>query len=111
MGARLTILVLWLLAPAVYADAEASKKIVRLTWAPYSFLEKGLRSVPWVKDPFFPEVNGFKLSAVISRELAYINGRWMRVGDELEGYVVREIQPSGVTLTKRTEVLTLKMEE
>jgi hypothetical protein len=92
------------------AAADTAAKGSRLTWGPYEFLEKGFRTAPWVKDPFFPEMNGLKLSGIISNEMAYINGQWFRRGDKVEGYLVREISGTQVTLTKRSEILVLKME-
>ncbi len=99
-----------ILSAAAAGWADASKQH-RLTWAPYPHLEKGLRSVPWVKDPFFPELNGLKLSGIISNEMAFINGRWLRPGEEVDGYLVKEIQPDQVTLSRRSEILVLKMED
>lgn len=92
------------------AHAETSRKETRLTWGPYAFLEKGLRTAPWVKDPFFPDGNGFKLSGIISNELAFINGKWFRTGDAVDGYTVHHIAPTEVTLTRKTEIVVLKME-
>lgn len=83
----------------------------RLSWGPYEFLKQGLRNAPWVNDPFFPEARAFRLQGLVSDEMAFINGQWYRLGDNLDGYVVKSIRPEGVTLTKRTEVLLLKIKE
>lgn len=100
-------LLLWLV---VGAQADAPLKGDRLTWAPYGFLEKGLRTAPWVKDPFYPESNVFKVSGIIAHEMAFINGRWYRPGEQLDGFRVREITASTVTLTRLSQILILKME-
>jgi hypothetical protein len=101
----------WWIGMMLNASAEVPKKDPRLTWAPYAFLEKGLRTAPWVKDPFFPQMNGLKLSGLISGEAAFINGKWFKRGEEIEGYRVGEISSTSVTLSRRSEVVVLKMEE
>lgn len=101
------VFVLWM---ALVARADAPLRGDRLTWAPYGFLEKGLRTAPWVKDPFFPESNVFKVSGIIAHEMAFINGSWYRVGQEIDGFRVREITASAVTLTRSAQILVLKME-
>ncbi len=103
-------MVSWWIGLVLMASAEPSHKETRLTWGPYAFLEKGLRTAPWVKDPFFPDVNGFKLSGIISNELAFINGKWFRAGDAIDGYTVRQIAPTEVTLTRKSEIVVIKLE-
>lgn len=83
----------------------------RLSFSPTDFLKKGFRTAPWVKDPFFPETNELKLTGLISQELAFINGKWLREGDVIEGYIVKSINPGSVTLAKNYETLVLKMQE
>lgn len=100
----------WCIGLVLMAGAQDTRPLPRLTWGPYAFLEKGLRTAPWVKDPFFPESNGFKLSGIISNELAFINGKWLRHGDLIDGYTVRQIAPSQVTLMRKSEIVVLKME-
>lgn len=90
---------------------SASRVDTRLSWGPYEFLKQGLRNAPWVNDPFFPEARAFRLQGLISNEMAFINGQWYRLGDNLDGYILKSIRPEGVTLTKRTEVLLLKIKE
>lgn len=105
------MLFLWVNLAMAESRKPASKEL-RLTWSPTKFLEEGYRSAPWVKDPFFPELNVFRLSGVISNELAYINGKWYRLGDKISSYFVKQIAADGVVLMDRVgATLTLKMEE
>jgi hypothetical protein len=88
--------------------AEAAQ---RLTWAPMAFLRQGFRSAPWVRDPFFPAEEPFKLAGIISQELAFINGKWVREGDEVDGFKVKDIESEKVTLVRRSETIVLKLRE
>jgi hypothetical protein len=83
----------------------------RLSWSPYEYLRQGYRNAPWVKDPFYPEQNGFRLSGVISNEMAFINGKWLRVGDKIDGFEVRSITGKGVTLRRQGELIVLRIEQ
>ena len=108
------VLLTLMLVSAGFCRAEGRKPDAtnyRLTWAPYGFLEEGFRNAPWVRDPFFPDMNAFRLSGVISNEMAYINGNWYRQGETIEGYAVRDIGAEGVTLARGGSVLILKMEK
>lgn len=81
----------------------------RLTWAPMDHFRKGFQNAPWVKDPFFPENNELRLSGVISKQYAFINGKWYRAGDRVEGFTVRQIEPKSVVLSKGTDLRTLTL--
>ncbi len=81
----------------------------RLTWAPRDFLKQGYLNAPWVKDPFYPQGDEFKLSAVISDELAYINGKWYSPGEFINGFLVKEIKNNEVILTRRGRIVVLKL--
>lgn len=83
----------------------------RLSWSPYDFLKEGYRNAPWVKDPFYPESGIFEVSGIISNEMAFINGQWRHPGDWLNGYLVKEISPKGVVLTRNAEILIVKMKQ
>ncbi len=97
---------------ATVAQASERTSIVpRLSWGPYEFLQKGYRNAPWVNDPFYPEARAFLLMAMVSDTMAFINGRWYRLGENLEGYLVKSIRAEGVTLTKRDEILLIKIKE
>jgi len=82
----------------------------RLSWLPSDYLQKGFRNAPWIHDPFFPDEGEYKLSGVISNEMAFINGRWLRIGESIGGFKVKSISPRGVTLNRRGEVVVLHME-
>jgi hypothetical protein len=81
----------------------------RYSWGPQEYLKSGFRSAPWVRDPFFPSQKKFKLKGIISGELAYINNRWVREGDKLEGYTVKSITAESVALMKQAELVVLKI--
>ncbi len=89
----------------------AEKKESRLSWGPYEFLMKGFRNAPWIHDPFFPETKIFRLSGIISDEMAFINGKWFKLGERIEGFEVKKISAEGVTLARRGEVIVLKIAE
>lgn len=83
----------------------------KLSWAPLEFLQKGYRNAPWVSDLFYPNSRGMMVSGIISDEMALINGKWLKVGDDVDGYKVKSIKPEGVTLSRRSELLLLKMRD
>lgn len=83
----------------------------RFSWGPQDFIKGGFRSAPWVRDPFFPEQRKFSLKGIISAELAYVNGRWVREGDRVEGYLVKQITERSVALSKQAEMVLLKLDE
>lgn len=79
----------------------------RLTWGPIDFLSQGFATAPWVRDPFYPAERPMTLGGVISNELAYINGQWVRPGETIEGYKVKSISTKGVTLVRGGDSLLL----
>lgn len=95
--------------PATPANVE--KNDTRLSWGPYEYLKKGYRNAPWVNDPFYPEGRAFQLMGMISNEMAYINGQWFRLGDTVAGFTIKSIKPEGVTLTKRSEIMLIKIKD
>lgn len=105
--------VLWGMSALAHAQPESltSALAPRLSWGPYEYLEKGYRNAPWVSDPFYPEARGFELMGYISDEMAFINGQWFRLGEEVDGFTIKAIKPEGVTLTRRAELMLLKMRE
>lgn len=120
MARSLAILFFWgslaLAEPAVPPTDSAPKlaqkpKLAMLSWAPLDFLKKGYRSAPWVYDPFYPTAREFRLEGIISSEQAFINGRWIRQGEVVDGYEVKSITAAGVMLKRHAEILILKIGE
>lgn len=101
----------WLLAIGLVMGATAfgADSNTRLSWGPYEFLEKGFRSAPWVNDPFYPETRSYEVLGIVSDEMAFINDKWFRVGESIDGYTVKSIRPEGVTLGRRDELMFLKL--
>lgn len=95
-----------LLTTVVCAQGERKD---RLSWSGSDFIKSGFRNAPWIRDPFFPEEKKVKLSGIISGELAFVNGRWVKQGDSIDGYLVKTISPNEVILTKQAEVLVVKL--
>jgi len=93
--------ILFLANVSLANGSKADKE--RLSWSPYDHLRKGFRNAPWIRDPFFPHQKRFHLTGIISNELAYINGRWLQEGDEVNGYVVKTIHRRQVTLAREIE--------
>ena len=104
-------IVITLLLALSTAQAAEKPKLAMLSWAPLDFLKKGFRSAPWVYDPFYPMAREFRLEGVISSEQAYINGRWLRIGEAVDGYEVKSISPQGVMLKRHAEIVILKIGE
>jgi len=103
-----TAIIISVLAFTAMADVTENH---RYSWGPQSFLKSGFRSAPWVRDPFFPNQKKFLLKGIISGEMAYINNRWVREGDTLEGYTVKSISPESVALAKQAEFVILKIRD
>jgi len=82
---------------------------LRMSFRPRGYLEKGFRNVPWKRDPFFPTSRKFHLSAVISYESAYVNGRWVKKGDTINGFYVKGISSNKVTLVRRQKTIVLTL--
>ena len=99
------LILLWAWAALGGAVTEARK----CSWAQDSYVRKGVRNLPWVRDPFFPTEQKFKLAGIISGELAFINGKWFRKGDVIHGYRVTVVMQDSVSLAKEGEVLNLRM--
>lgn len=83
----------------------------RLSWSHYDYLKGGFNNVPWVRDPFFPQEKKFRLSGIISAELAFVNGKWVKQGDFLDGYVVKSVTQNTVALMKQGELVLLRLHE
>jgi hypothetical protein len=94
----------------IVAFADTAEKS-RYSWGPQEYMKNGFRSAPWVRDPFFPSQKKFLLKGIISGELAYINNRWLREGDTLEGYTVKRINSQSVALSKQAELVVLKIHD
>jgi hypothetical protein len=101
---RMWVTIVLFASTALGADSAA-----RLSWGPYEFLEKGFRNAPWVNDPFYPETRSYEVMGIVSDEMAFINDRWFRVGEKIDGYVVKSVRPEGVTLGRRDELMFLKL--
>ena len=105
--ARILIGCVILLGTNVYADLTNN----RHSWGPTEYLKKGFRTAPWVRDPFYPGQKKFSLKGIISNELAYVNGRWVREGDRVDGYTVRSVGTNSVALSKHAEMVIVKLDE
>lgn len=81
----------------------------RLSWGPKEFLTKNIESVPWVNDPFYPIQKRAIVTGVVSGQMALINGKWLRVGERIQGYKVGSIDQRTVTLKKGSETILLKI--
>lgn len=105
----------WLLGLSTTILASAAlaqeSKTERFSWGAGEFVRRGYQNAPWIRDPFFPHTSRFQLGAIIAPDLAYINRRWVRVGDELEGFKVQRIAEKEVELAKRREIVVLKIRE
>jgi hypothetical protein len=83
----------------------------RYSWGPSEYLKRGFRTAPWIRDPFYPDQKKFSLKGIISNELAYINGRWVREGDKIDGYMVRSVGANSVALSKQAEMVILRLHD
>ena len=106
-----SVFTLILLLAGTAQAAPPEKADARLSWGPYEYLKKGYRNAPWVNDPFHPEARSFLLMGMVSNEMAYINGQWFRLGDTVGGFVIKSIKPEGVTLTRRSELMLIKIKD
>lgn len=83
----------------------------RLSWNLTPQIKAGYRNAPWIRDPFFPDMTKFRVTGIISGELAFVNNKWVRAGDTMDGYLVKRVTREGVVLTKRAEVVRLKLHD
>lgn len=96
---------------SISAGADTITPTRRFSWNQEQYVKKGVRTLPWVRDPFYPTEQKFKLAGIISGELAFINGKWFRKGDRIQGYQVRMVMQDAVSLAKDGEILNLRMGE
>jgi len=74
---------------------------------------KPIEQIPpalWVRDPFYVEPDPIKLSGIISKQMAYINGKWFKVGDEIGEYRIHAILENCVLVTHYGTEITLTLE-
>lgn len=94
------------LAIGVRADLRPQERLSR---SPIEYLAKGYDTAPWIIDPFFGVPNYFRVTALISGKMAFINDQWVKVGEYLGGYRVESVLTDRVILEMNSHRKTLVM--
>ena len=66
-------------------------------------------TMSWARDPFFPSRDRFELKGIISNQMAFINGRWIKKGERIDDYELAEISLESVTLRQGDENFVLQI--
>ena len=99
---------LFLIFAVAVVPAQANE---RLSASPLSYLSSGIESMPWVRDPFFSRPMRLEVSGLISGEGAFIDGNWVRIGENTGNFRLMEVHENKVIVRRGKEIFSLNIAE